>query len=73
MILRQPFRSISSLSATTATGRDIHIYSSALQEEVEVRVAGLHSDGVGAGWPYGEPRNAPKPKEGFPVDTVYWD
>ncbi len=52
---------------------NIHIYSSATEAEVGEWVDGLHCDGVGAGWPYGEPRNAPKPKEGFTVYTVFWD
>lgn len=52
---------------------NIHIYSSASEAEVAAWIEGLHSDGVGSGWPYGEPRNAPKPKDGFFVYTVFWD
>jgi len=52
---------------------NIHIYSSASQEVADTWIEGLHSDGIGPGWPYGEPRNAPKPRDGYLVYTIFWD
>lgn len=52
---------------------NIHIYTSASHAEVDTWIEGLHSDGAGIGWPYGEPRNAPTAKDGYRVYTVYWD
>jgi hypothetical protein len=52
---------------------NVHIYTSASQAEVDEWIEGLQSDGAGVGWPYGEPRNAPKAKSGHAVYTVYWD
>lgn len=52
---------------------NIHIYTAASADEVEKWIAGLESDGVGEGWPYGMHPAAPRPNPGYQVITVYWD
>jgi hypothetical protein len=52
---------------------NVHIFTSASKSEVETWLTGLHSDGVLNGWPYGKPRNAPKPTTGHSVFSVCWD
>lgn len=52
---------------------NIHIYTSASQEEAEEWIEGLMSDGIGPGWPYGKHAAAPEPPDGYRVYTVYWD
>ena len=51
----------------------IHIYTTASEADVELWIAGLHADGAGEGWLYGEPANAPKPSSGYLVYSVSWD
>lgn len=52
---------------------NVHVISSAPESEVQLWVEGLEADGVGTGWPYGEHKLSPKPKDGYTVYTVYWD
>ena len=52
---------------------NIHILTSASQQEVEGWVTGIEADGVVAGWPYGKPANAPEPSAGYTVFSVCWD
>ena len=52
---------------------NVHIFTSAGQDEVERWIAGMEADGVIPGWPYGKPANAPEPSEGYAVLSVCWD
>jgi hypothetical protein len=52
---------------------NVHIYTTASDEEVEGWISGLESDGAGEGWPYGMHPAAPTLKPGHRVMTVYWD
>ena len=52
---------------------NIHVFSSAPQEIAEQWIDGIHSDGIGTGWPYGKHEASPEPPDGFHVYTVYWD
>lgn len=52
---------------------NVHIFTSASQEEVEGWIAGMEADGVIPGWPYGKPGNAPEPSNGYTVLSVCWD
>jgi hypothetical protein len=52
---------------------NVHILTSASQDEVETWTAGLKADGAIKGWPYGKPRNAPDPSPGFTVFSICWD
>ena len=55
------------------SAENVHILTSASQEEVERWIAGMEADGVVAGWPYGKPANAPEPSDGYAVFSVCWD
>ena len=52
---------------------NIHISSSAGEDEVNGWLDGLALDGAGEGWPYGKHPSASDPPKGFRVHTVYWD
>lgn len=52
---------------------NIHVFSTAPQEVADEWIAGLESDGVGEGWPYGKHAASPEVPEGAAVYTVYWD
>jgi hypothetical protein len=52
---------------------NVHIYTSAAKSEVELWIARLGVDGVDMGWPYGRPKTAPEPGDGFRVYSVFWD
>ena len=52
---------------------NVHILTSAPLELVEAWIEGMHADGVGFGWPYGEHVAAPKAIGGMRVCTVFWD
>jgi hypothetical protein len=52
---------------------NIHLYSSASQEEADRWIEGLESDGITEGWPYGKHTLSPEPNDGYHVYTVYWD
>ena len=52
---------------------NIHVFSSAPQDVADRWIAGLESDGISLGWPYGKHAAAPEPPAGFQVYTVYWD
>ena len=49
------------------------IFSPARPELVEQWVDGLAHDGVLAGWPQGQPKNAPEPGPGVRIHCVCWD
>ncbi|PHV20872.1 hypothetical protein CSQ92_15900 [Janthinobacterium sp. BJB446] len=52
---------------------NVHIFTSARQDEVARWIAGMEADGVIPGWPYGKPDNAPDPSQGYTVLSVCWD
>lgn len=52
---------------------NIHIYTSASQEDADKWVEGLEADGITPGWPYGKHAASPDPQDGCQVYTVYWD
>lgn len=52
---------------------NVHIFTSASSSDVERWIAGMEADGVIAGWPYGQPGNAPQPASGYAVFSVCWD
>lgn len=52
---------------------NIHIISSATQEEANKWIEGMKADGIGLGWPYRKHKLSPEPPEGYVVYTVYWD
>lgn len=54
-------------------GENVHILTSASKRDVENWIVGLGADGVVKGWPYGRPRNAPEPSDGYAVYSVCWD
>ena len=58
---------------TWPAGENVHILTSATEQEVESWIEGMQADGVIEGWPYGEHPSAPKPHAGFRVWSVCWD
>jgi hypothetical protein len=52
---------------------NVHIFTTASTSEVESWLTDMHTDGVIKGWPYGKPKNAPEPSNGYGVLSVCWD
>lgn len=66
------------LEETAATSgwppaENIHIFTSATEEEVEVWIAELAADGVIEEWPYGKHPSAPSPSTGYRIFSICWD
>lgn len=51
----------------------VFIVTSASEAEVENWVSGLHADGVGRGWPYGKPCNAPELASAHHLYWISWE
>lgn len=60
-------------SDTFPPAENVHIITSSCRADVESWLSGLRSDGVIQGWPYGKPKNAPEPSNGYTVFSVCWD
>lgn len=52
---------------------NVHIYTTALPEEVQAWISGMEADGAIEGWPSGMHPLAPQPNPGYQVFSVCWD
>lgn len=59
--------------STWPLAENVHIISSASQDEVERMIDGMEADGIFPGWPYGKHAAAPEPLPDHRVHTLCWD
>lgn len=59
--------------AVWPAAENVHLLTSAPEDEIRGWIEGLAADGLAEGWPYGEHAAAPQPAPGQRVWTVFWD